>query len=116
MAFVPYTGMPKGWMRQLIDASPSRPAVKPYTGCIGSFWDNEKKCMVSVNMGFVAVRVLSSFRAVASGSQESAFEGVEAAAQSEEIPFFTDVNFERFRVRVLCNTRTKYPTGYLHVD
>lgn len=92
--------MPKGWMRQLIDASPSRPAVKPYTGCIGSFWDNENKRMVSVNMGFVSVRALSVFRAAASGSQESAFEGVEVAAQNAEIPFFKDSDFCQFRVGV----------------
>ena len=101
--------MPQVWMRQIIGASPSRPAFRPPEGCIATFWDNERKCSVFLNMGYVALRSLSSFRAAASGSQESAFEGVEVAAPSEDLqdlPFFTDVHFERFRVRVVCNTRT----------
>lgn len=114
MAFVPYQGMPQGWMRQIIDASPSRPAFRPAVGCVGSFWDNDKKRMVLLNLGYVGLRVLSVFRAAASGSEESAFEGVEVAAQNAEIPFFTDVHFERFQVRVLCNTRTSGSTEPTH--
>ena len=119
MALVPYQGMPLGWMRQIIDASPSRPSFRPSVGCIGSFWDNERKCSVFRNLGYVALRSLSSFRAAASVSQETAFEGVEAAAQSEDfpdLPFFTDVHFERFQVRVLCNTRTSDTTVSNHAD
>ena len=106
MALVPYQGMPQGWMRQIIGASSSRSSFRSPVGCIGHFWDNVRKRSVSVDMGYVALRPLSSFRAAASVSVETAFEGVEVAAQSEEIPFFTDVHFEHFNVRVSCNTRT----------
>lgn len=114
MAFVPYSGMPQGWMRQIIDASPSRPVVRPVLGCIGNFWDNEKKCLVSVNMGFVVVRALSVFRAASSCLEKTAsdvgevlektaFEGVEVAAQNAD-----NLQNERSaeNVRVVCNTRT----------
>lgn len=103
MAAVPYQGMPKGWMRQIIGASSSRPSFRPPVGCIGHFWDNERKCSVSVDLGYVSLRSLSLFRAAASGLEESAFEGVEVAAQSEEISTESEGQKE---VRVLCNTRT----------
>ena len=103
MALVPYQGMPQGWMRQIIGASSSRPSFRSPVGCIGHFWDNVRKRSVSVDMGYVALRPLSSFRAAASVSVETAFEGVEVAAQSEEISTESEGQKE---VRVLCNTRT----------
>lgn len=110
MAFVPYQGMPSGWMRQIIGASPSRPAFRIPSGCVAHFWDNEKKCLVTRFLGEVSVRVPFVFRAAASGSSESTFEGDEVAAPSAN-------NSQNDRsvknVRVLCNTRTYGPTGPL---
>lgn len=87
-------------MRQIIGASPFRSAYKQPSGCVGTFWDNDKKCQVRLDLGYVAIRVPFVFRAAASGSSERTFEGVEAVAQN----IAEDV-------RVLCNTRTSSPMG-----
>lgn len=51
-------------MRQIIDASPSRSqAAQRPPRCRGSFWDSQRGCAVSIDLGNVNLTVPSVFRA-----------------------------------------------------
>lgn len=53
--------MPQGWMRQIIGASASRRLAQPF-GCVGHFFDNARKQLMTVELGYVFVRCPFSFR------------------------------------------------------
>lgn len=54
-------------MRQIIDASQSRPkAAQRVKGCRGTFWDAQRGCSVSIDLGEVNLRVPFVFRAASS--------------------------------------------------
>ena len=57
-----------GWIRQIIDESNthSRSAAQRYSRCRGFFWDNDRKCLVSLNLGTVNLTVKTAFCAAPS--------------------------------------------------
>lgn len=115
--------LPPGWMRQIIDASHSRPvAAQRLSRCVGHFFDNKTRQNVSIDLGRVNLTVPNVFRAVPLEDEPKnilswEFSSLEegTAQNMESIPFFTDVGFSvkyptktvgQKSVRVLCNTRT----------
>ena len=54
--------LPKGWMSQIIDRAFLQKRLTRWNMCVGHFFDNERKKAVCVNLGFVVVRRLWSFR------------------------------------------------------
>lgn len=99
-----------GWMRQIIDASHSRPVAAQRDRCRGFFWDNVKKRQVMLDIGKVNLNVPFTFRAASLEDEPKDVLSWELgffekdAAQSAQIPFEIVGNYP---VRVLCNTRTK---------
>lgn len=107
--------LPENCFRQIIGASGAHykaeaKAAQRISGCRGTFWDAERGCIVTIDLGMVNIRVPSVFRAAPLEDEplnvlswEIGF-SEEGAAQNIE-----SLQNERSgqEVRVLCNTRTK---------
>ena len=103
--------LPPGWMRQIIDASHSRPVAEQRSSrCVGYFFDKKTRQNVILDFGKVNLTVPHVFRAASLEDEPKNILSWELgfsekdAAQSAQSPFEIVGNYP---VRVLCNTRTK---------
>lgn len=82
-------------MRAIIDAGGGSRRPVQSVGCIGHFFDNDRKVRITVDLGFVSVRCPFSFRPESSQDETlNVLSWAEGSGQNDELPAHASAFFD----------------------